>query len=258
MNTWKRKSLVVSAIPLLALPSALGVYHWLEPARGAIGAASAAIGFEALYLGVAILALNESQRQHARLVSLMAVITAIAMNVLLDYASKVPNGLAGYANFIASFDVLFLFIALLDSVPLAGLAYFASTLMHRLSQDENQAREDAQQSTIDAQVALHDAQQSTIEKLQEMVAELAAKMDAQQGTIDSLSERENEPQFACPHCGSELASKGEIGAAKRWGYCKQCKGESTNGNGHNGNGHGDSEDVASMPVVWAFEGENEL
>jgi len=34
-------------------------------------------------------------------------------------------------------------------------------------------------------------------------------------------------QFVCPHCDARLDSIGELGAAKRWGHCKQCKGRTT-------------------------------
>lgn len=33
--------------------------------------------------------------------------------------------------------------------------------------------------------------------------------------------------YPCPNCQAPLQSPGEMGAAKRWGYCRHCKGQTT-------------------------------
>lgn len=225
MNTWKRKALLLVSVPALALPGAIGIYHWLLPARGMVGAISASVGIELAYLGVSILALTDSEfRRHATWVAWAAAIVSVAMNMLLDYSVRVPNGLASTAVFIASFDILTLFIAALDSVPLAALSLTSATLLHRLSESEN-----------NAQVVVHDALAESMQKLANQVAETTAKTDALSESIYALSEQANsskpkEPE--CPHCGASLASHGKVAAATRWGYCEHCKNDATNGNGY--------------------------
>lgn len=93
MNTWKRKALLLVSVPALALPGAIGIYRWLLPARGMVGAASASIGIELAYLGVSILTLNSSHQRHAKVVAWCAAIVSIAMNILLDYSTRVAGGL---------------------------------------------------------------------------------------------------------------------------------------------------------------------
>lgn len=46
MNTWQRKALTIISVPLLAVPSAIGVYQFLEPTSGPFSAGMAAAGFE--------------------------------------------------------------------------------------------------------------------------------------------------------------------------------------------------------------------
>jgi len=127
------KLLSIIAVPLLAAPSAYGVYMYLEPESGIAAAVSAAIGFELAYIGVNVLALHTpEQRQYAQRVALAAVATAVIFNTLAHYQLKVPGAFTG-----ASLSWLALSLSLLTALPLAGLAYALSVLLHRLSEHES-------------------------------------------------------------------------------------------------------------------------
>lgn len=129
-NTPLRLALSVLSVPLLAAPSAYGVYLYLAPESG-WWAMSAAVGFEALYIGVNVLALRNAElRQYAERVALAAVITAVVFNTLAHYALKVPGAYSG-----AALSPLAALLSLITSLPLAGLAYAVSVLLHRLSED---------------------------------------------------------------------------------------------------------------------------
>lgn len=134
-NTWARKALALISVPALALPSAIGVQRYLAPESGAIAAWSAAVGFEVLYVGVNILILRSPElRRYARNVALAAVATAVLLNSLAHYQVRVDRAFTG-----APFDILASLLAVVASLPLAGLAYAVSVLLHRLSEDEAHA-----------------------------------------------------------------------------------------------------------------------
>lgn len=236
MNTWKRKALLLVSVPALALPGAIGIYHWLLPARGMIGAISASVGIELAYLGVSILALTDSElRRLATWVAWAAAIVSVAMNMLLDYGTRVPGGLASTSTFIATFDVLTLFIAALDSIPLAVLSLTSAMLLHRLSEADSDIRH-----------AQHDAAMTSIQKLASQVADLGEKVNACEASIVLVAKPESEPVYECPNCLTELASKGQWMAAKKYGYCRHCKPvENGNGNGH----HAQHESIEEMEVI---------
>lgn len=129
MNTWPRLILAILSVPLLAAPSAYGVYLYLAPESGHFAATSAAVGFELLYIGVNVLILASKElRQYGRNVALAAVATAVTFNTLAHYQMKVDGAFSG-----AAFAPLAFFLSLLTSLPLAGLAYAVSVLLHRLS-----------------------------------------------------------------------------------------------------------------------------
>lgn len=143
MNTWKRKALALASVPLLAVPSAIGVYAYLEPQSGWLGAGLAAAGFEVLYIGVNILIIHTPElRRYARNVSLGAVIVAVLMNSLSHYGAAVPGAFSG-----AAFAWLAAILAVIASAPLAGLAYAVSVLLHRLS--EADTPQSTPQPTVD-------------------------------------------------------------------------------------------------------------
>lgn len=138
-NTWARKSLAVAAVLLLSVPSAVGVQRALAPTRGDVAAWLAAAGFEAVYLAVALLVLTPTLRRYAQRVALGAVLTAISLNSIADYAARVPGGLASWAEAQRLFDPLGLTLAIAESVPLAALAYAMATLLHRLAETDDHA-----------------------------------------------------------------------------------------------------------------------
>lgn len=129
MNPWYRLALAIASVPLLAAPSAYGVYLYLVPESGPLMAGSAALGFELLYIGVNVLILSTPElRAYGRRVALAAVVTAVTFNTLAHYQLKVPLAFTG-----APLAPLPAFLALITSMPLAGLAYAVSVLLHRLS-----------------------------------------------------------------------------------------------------------------------------
>jgi hypothetical protein len=90
-------------------------------------------------------------------VALAAVLTAVVFNTLAHYALKVPEVFTG-----AVFAPLAALLALITSLPLAGLAYAVSVLLHRLSED-NVSDDLTLASLLSTPVATpHQAQQVTI------------------------------------------------------------------------------------------------
>lgn len=145
MNTWKRKALALASVPLLAVPSAAGVYLWLVPHIGAFFAGLTAAGFESLYIGINVLIITTPElRRYARNVALSGVATAVIFNTLARYqamvcpplsASEIARGIVSSCTLrTATFDAIALGLAVLESIPLAGLAYAISVLLHRLSE----------------------------------------------------------------------------------------------------------------------------
>ena len=120
----KFRILATFSVLLLSAPSALGVQRALAPTRGDAAGWLAAVGIELAYLSLAFAVFADQQRQRlASRVARAAVLTAITLNVLADYAARVPAGLSGAAQFLATFDWLLLALSVLESAPLATLAY---------------------------------------------------------------------------------------------------------------------------------------
>src|SRR6266545_1553215 len=117
------------------IPSALGVQRHLAAIRGNVAGWLAAAGFELVYLSASVLLLRRGLRQYAQRTALAAMAVAVVFNSLADYSARVPSGLTGFDLFVARFDGLALALSIMDSVPLAGLAYAMATLLHRLSED---------------------------------------------------------------------------------------------------------------------------
>jgi hypothetical protein len=111
----------------------------------------AALDIELAYLSLACIAFDDQQRRrNAARVAKPAVTTAITLNVRADDAARVPAGLTSAAAFLATFDRLLLVPSVLESAPLAGLAYTLAVLLH--------TRSSTQQSTA---AAAQCAQQSS-------------------------------------------------------------------------------------------------
>jgi|GEM_PF-4601409 len=209
MNDWKRKSLGVAAVVLLSAPSALGVQQALSATRGDIAGWMAAAGIELAYLSLAVLVLRGDLQRYARRIALTAVGAAILLNVVADYAARVPGGLAGSQEFLARFDWLHLALSIIESAPLAGLAYTIATLLHRLAEEEP-AGAFASPDIIPAR--------------------LVAREEETKRNVNNPGNPASKPAYVCPRCGRILPTARHQGAAKRNGYCRECKGERLNEN----------------------------
>jgi hypothetical protein len=190
----------------------------------------AAAGFELAYLSLSLLTLRPELRQHARMVALGAVITAIALNGLADYAHRVAGGLASWAEARRLFDPLALILSLAESAPLAGLAFALASLLHRLAEAEPTddrvarpavepatpaptlawARETAQPRypAPELVAATHrepapDAPAPVAPALRDILAELPAGLSAGNDTNTPVA------IYRCRHCGAEGLTKSE-------------------------------------------------
>jgi ribosomal protein S27AE len=195
----KFRILATFSVLLLSAPSALGVQRALAPTRGELAGWLAAVGIELAYLSLAFAAFEDRQRQRlASRVARAAVLTAITLNVLADYAARVPAGLSGAAQFLASFDWLLLALSVLESAPLATLAYTLATLLHTHSVSHPQP--DASHTA--SHTAHHTAHTDT-----------------------NTAHTQRTASYRCPHCGAALAKQQQYAAALRYGYCGKCKGK---------------------------------
>ena len=180
----KFRILATLSVLLLSAPSALGVQRALAPTRGDLAGWLAAVGIELAYLSLAFAAFADQQRQRlASRVARAAVLTAITLNVLADYAARVPAGLSSAAQFLATFDVLLLALSALESAPLATLAYTLATLLHTHGGSHPQPQPDAAHPAHTQRTA----------------------------------------SYRCPHCGAGLAKQQQYAAALRYGHCGECK-----------------------------------
>jgi ribosomal protein S27AE len=234
MNTWKRKALALLSVPLLAVPSAAGVYLWLVPHIGPFFAGLTAAGFESLYIGINVLIITTPElRRYARNVALSGVATAVIFNTLARYQAMVcpPLSAAEIARGIVSsctlrtapFDGIALGLAVLESIPLAGLAYAISVLLHRLSEEEARKTHAPPDALADAGTAytaptmhLGSAMYARPSVLEEAHFSPPESGEMQMTMVQS-SHR------ACPNCGTPLDAK-HYAAAKRWKRCGACKG----------------------------------
>ena len=198
----KFRILATFSVLLLSAPSALGVQRALAPTRGDVAGWLAAAGIELAYLSLAFATFADQRRQRlAARVARAAVLTAITLNVIADYAARVPTGLSGAAQFLATFDWLLLILSLLESAPLAALAYTLATLLHTHS---------SAQHTTDAE-------------------QMHPKPDTNShphpiSDAHSNSDTNSHPQsHCCPRCGAKLAKQQQYAAARRYGYCGKCR-----------------------------------
>lgn len=216
-NSWKRKALALLSVPLLALPSAAGVYLWLSPHIGLVVAGLTAAGFECLYLSVNILVIGTPElRRYARNVALSGVATAIIFNTLARYQAMVCPALtpeqiaAGVISSCtlrtATFDGVALGLAILESIPLAGLAYAMSVLLHRLSEDDA-TRMQPSNASPDAYAG------ATVH----LPSAVYARPNAEDMYFTPPIVHR-----ACPQCNAALDAK-QYAAAKRWKHCAACK-----------------------------------
>ena len=219
MNSWKRKLPALAAVLLLSVPSAVGVFRALEPTRGALAAGAAAAGFELTYLSVALLILSGELRQYGRRVALAAVGVAILLNALADYAARVPGGLESGPLAAARFDWLALALSVVESAPLAGLAFALATLLHRLAEPSADQVEPEADRPEREHGLLHLNGTGPLQLAR--VAEPAQPTYA--APVASINaEPESIGAHQCERCGAEL-SRAQWLAARRWGHCGTCK-----------------------------------
>jgi len=223
----KFRILATLAVLLLSAPSALGVQRALAPTRGDLAGWLAAVGIELAYLSLAFAAFEDRQRQRlASRVARAAVLTAITLNVLADYAARVPDGLSSAAQFLTTFDWLLLMLSVLESAPLAALAYTLATLLHSSAQQhtadasayaqhQHQQHRQYRQHTVEHQ---HQHQQHSADAAEYMLQHSADAAEHQH-----QQQRAALP-YRCPRCGAVLTQQ-QYGAARRYGYCGKCKGK---------------------------------
>ena len=225
----KFRILATLSVLLLSAPSALGVQRALAPTRGDLAGWLAAVGIELAYLSLAFAAFEDRQRQRlAARVARAAVLTAIVLNVLADYTARVPDGLSSAAQFLTTFDWLLLMLSVLESAPLAALAYTLATLLHTHGGSHPHPQPDASHtashttqhtshtdthtSHTDTHTAHHTAHTDT------HMAHHTAHTDTH---TDTHTQRT--ASYRCPHCGAALAKQQQYAAALRYGYCGKCK-----------------------------------
>jgi len=233
----KFRVLAALAVLLLSAPSALGVQRALAPTRGDLAGWLAAVGIELAYLSLAFATFADQRRQRlAARVARAAVLTAITLNVLADYAARVPAGLSGAAQFLASFDWLLLALSLLESAPLAALAYTLATLLHTHSSSHPHPQPDASHTashttqhtshtdTHTAHTASHTTQHTShTDTHTAHTASHTTHPDTHPQSHTAHTQRT--ASYRCPHCGAALAKQQQYAAALRYGYCGKCKGK---------------------------------
>ena len=201
----KFRILAVLSILLLSAPSALGVQRALAPTRGELAGWLAALGIELAYLSLAFIEFDDVQRQrNAARVARTAVATAIVLNVLADYATRVPAGLTGAAAFLATFDWLLLMLSVLESAPLAGLAYTLAVLLH--------TRSSTRYNADDASILLASADTTASSML----------ASSEQMLASTATDQHPPATYACPRCNAALSLQ-QYAAARRYGCCAKCK-----------------------------------
>lgn len=241
---WKVAA-AVGAVLALSAPAAVGVYRALEPTRGPMAAGLAAAGIELAYLSLSLLTLRAELRPQARLVAVAAVATSITLNVLADYAARVAGGLASWDAAVARFDPLAVGLAVLESAPLAGLAFALASLLHRLAEAPEQPEgEDTAGPLTGETVELPDAPawagpvvvaEPTTTWARELPPQVAypapthvkdapALMQENAGleSIAPHSTGRTAAPLTCPRCSTELDRPRYL-AARRWGHCAACK-----------------------------------
>jgi len=226
----KFRILATLSVLLLSAPSALGVQRALAPTRGDLAGWLAAVGIELAYLSLAFAAFEDRQRQRlASRVARAAVLTAITLNVLADYAARVPEGLSSAAQFLTTFDWLLLMLSVLESAPLATLAYTLATLLHSSAQQhtadasayaqhQHQQHRQYRQHTVEHQ---HQHQQHSADAAEYMLQHSA---DAAEHQHQQHQQQRAALPYRCPRCDAALTQQ-QYGAARRYGYCGKCKGK---------------------------------
>jgi len=129
--------LAVIAVLMLSLPSATAAYEWLMPIRGQWAALSAAAGFELTYLALACMFFTTVEAyRSARRLQFWAVLTAITLNSIYSYGQRHGVDLSTGASAWSTLDLWLASLSVIESIPLAGLAFGVSMVLHRLIADD--------------------------------------------------------------------------------------------------------------------------
>jgi hypothetical protein len=119
-------------LPMLALAASYGVFRFASMFVPVWVAIIQAAAFELVYIGLAVVRLDEKQQKRARAISLGAVIVSMAYNSLDGLFHRRPALLIDPPLWA---DVV---LSLLHGVPLAALAYLvADLLLHSNPMPEN-------------------------------------------------------------------------------------------------------------------------
>jgi hypothetical protein len=125
--------LAIVAVLMLAYPSAAAVYEWLRPTRGPEAAFSAAAGIELTYLSLACLYFfTDDLKRYAFRLQLWAVFTAVLLNSAESYSKRAGVNITTGAAASRTFDPFLLGLSIGESIPLAGLAFGVSMILHHL------------------------------------------------------------------------------------------------------------------------------
>ncbi len=125
--------LAIVSVLLLAYPSAVAVYRWLEPIRGKEAAFSAAAGIELTYLSLACLYFfTDRLKAYAFRLQLWAVLTAVLLNSVESYSKRKGIDISTGLEAARTFDLFLLCLSIGESIPLAGLAFGVSMVLHSL------------------------------------------------------------------------------------------------------------------------------
>lgn len=128
--------LSIIAILTLAYPSATAVYEWLLPTRGQDAAYSAAAGIELTYLSLACLFFfTDRLKRIALRLQLWAVFTAVLLNAVNAYSRRSGVDISTGMKAAETFDPWLLALSIGESIPLAGLAFGVSMVLHELVVD---------------------------------------------------------------------------------------------------------------------------
>ena len=183
-------------LPMLALAASYGVYSFARLFVPPWVAATQAAAFELTYIGLAVQpGMAADARRRATAISVGAVAVSILYNTLAGLFARNGawlDGMPWYAEVA---------LAVLHGAPLAWVAYLvADLLLHR------DAAADAPMPAM--LMAREDAYPAPV---------MVASPDAPVASVTATS------ALACPACGGALTT-GQYGAARRYGYCKHCKG----------------------------------
>lgn len=131
-------------LPMLALAASYGVYRFAAMFVPVWVAIVQAAAFELVYIGLAVVRLDDRQQKRAQAISIGAVIVSMAYNTLDGLFHRRPELLAAPDLWL---DVS---LALLHGVPLALLAYLVADLLLHSTNGHNQKATESTKLLLDS------------------------------------------------------------------------------------------------------------